>query len=225
IEVIDNLMATFPSPITFTVVSVKSGALLSLNNAYDGKSIINLLGSNNALNTGAKESITLTVNYSSNGSSNNSLFNTATAITKDNLGHQLSIDISQNGSNADPNGNGNPNETGENEVTYFAPAVEIDSVEVEFSIPQGFSPNGDGVNDLFVIRGLSKYPNNELSMFNRWGNVVYKMKGYDNTWNGKVSEGIHYGSDDLPEGTYFFVFDLGNGKIHKGYIYLNRAVK
>lgn len=223
IELIDNLNQAFPSPLTYTVIEKTSGALLSLNANFNGNSVTNLLAGNNSLLPGAKESITLTVNYRMNGTNYSSLFNTATANTKDASGKVLSSDISQTGNNCDPNDNGNPNEAGENELTYFVPA--LDSAEAEFSIPQGFSPNNDGVNDVFVIRGISTYPDNELTIFNRWGNIVYKKKAYDNTWNGKASEGMHFGSEDLPEGTYFYVLDIGTGKPHKGYIYLNRAVK
>jgi len=93
----------------------------------------------------------------------------------------------------------------------------------EFFIPEGFSPNGDGINDLFVIRGILDYPNNTFQIFNRWGNKVYEASPYENTWDGKSTMGLRVGGDDLPVGTYFYVLDLGDGsKVYKGTIYLNR---
>jgi len=88
---------------------------------------------------------------------------------------------------------------------------------------QGFSPNGDGVNDYFVITNIEQYPNNHIIIFNRWGNKVYEGKPYMNQWDGKNYFGLKVGGDLLPVGTYFYILDLGNGsKIKKGFVYLNR---
>jgi gliding motility-associated-like protein len=90
-------------------------------------------------------------------------------------------------------------------------------------IPEGFSPNGDGVNDLFEILGLEDYPNNKLSVFNRWGHKVFEAERYDNTWNGVSQSPVTIGSGMLPKGTYYYVFDPGDGeKTMKGYIFINR---
>ena len=92
------------------------------------------------------------------------------------------------------------------------------------SIYNEFSPNDDGVNDFFVIDCINQYTNNTLEIFNRWGNRVYKKKGYNNTWDG-VSTGratVNAG-EKLPVGTYYYVLDLGDGsKPKKGWIYINR---
>lgn len=93
----------------------------------------------------------------------------------------------------------------------------------DFHIPNGFSPNGDNVNDLFVIRGILNYPNNEMVIYNRWGNVVYITGAYQNTWDGTSTEGLSMGGEKLPTGIYFYVLDLGNDTpVYKGTIYLNR---
>ncbi|MFN3404919.1 MAG: gliding motility-associated C-terminal domain-containing protein, partial [Cytophagaceae bacterium] len=94
-------------------------------------------------------------------------------------------------------------------------------------IPSGFSPNNDGVNDLFVITGIENYPNNVLTMFNRWGNKVFEAKGYNNDWDGTNKFGYTIGGNQLPVGTYFYILDLGEqgsggDQIIKGFIYLNR---
>ena len=92
------------------------------------------------------------------------------------------------------------------------------------SVYNEFSPNDDGVNDLFTIDCIDQYPNNTLEIFNRWGNTVYKKKGYDNTWDGtSTGRATVNTSSKLPEGTYYYVLDLGNGsKPKKGWIYINR---
>jgi len=94
---------------------------------------------------------------------------------------------------------------------------------VDFNIPEGFSPNGDGINDLFVIRGIERYPSNTIVIFNRWGNKVFEASPYENTWDGTNEMGLKVGGDELPIGTYFYVLNLGDGSaFYKGTIYLNR---
>jgi gliding motility-associated-like protein len=95
--------------------------------------------------------------------------------------------------------------------------------DTDFHIPNGFSPNGDGTNDLFVIRGILNFPENTFSVYNRWGNLVFQANPYQNTWDGSSAEGISVGGDQLPVGIYFYVLDLGNDTpVYKGTIYLNR---
>jgi gliding motility-associated-like protein len=86
-------------------------------------------------------------------------------------------------------------------------------------IPDIFTPNGDGKNDLFEIRGIERYPNNELQVFNRWGNLVYSMKSYNNSWDG-TPNAKSMGSGKLPSGTYFYIFALndGSGQVYRAYV-------
>jgi gliding motility-associated-like protein/uncharacterized repeat protein (TIGR01451 family) len=65
-------------------------------------------------------------------------------------------------------------------------------------IPNVITPNGDGKNDVFRVEGIELYKENTLSIFNRWGNEVYRSNGYTNNWNG----------DGLSEGTYYYVLKL-----------------
>ncbi len=69
-----------------------------------------------------------------------------------------------------------------------------------------FTPNFDGNNDTWYIGNIHKYPNNRLEIYNRYGKLVYKTSQYANTWDGKAF------GETLPEGTYFFVLELGDGK-------------
>ncbi|MFT5601365.1 MAG: gliding motility-associated-like protein, partial [Flavobacteriales bacterium] len=95
--------------------------------------------------------------------------------------------------------------------------------EDELFIPGFFSPNDDNKNDLFVIDGLEKFPNNNIQIFNRWGNKVFEMDDYNGNWNG-VSEGAFtIGVGPLPAGTYFYILDLGDGSnTYNGYVELQR---
>ncbi len=77
----------------------------------------------------------------------------------------------------------------------------------EIFIPNVFSPNNDGVNDAFHIVNIQYYPNT-LTIFNRWGTVVYQMRNYANQWRGA----------DAPDGTYFYVLKLEEGREFSGHL-------
>jgi gliding motility-associated-like protein/uncharacterized repeat protein (TIGR01451 family) len=87
--------------------------------------------------------------------------------------------------------------------------VTIIVEECDIFVPEGFSPNGDGENDEFVIDGAENYTV-DLRIFNRWGNLVYKSNDYQNDWTGTVNRGIHTGTQ-VPDGTYFYVVDFNDG--------------
>ncbi len=83
-------------------------------------------------------------------------------------------------------------------------------------VPNAFSPNQDRVNDAWVIKNLENYPDNEVSVINRWGNEVYKQKNYRNNWDGQ----------NLSPGTYYYVVrvKLCNNleKTYKGFVMIIR---
>ena len=101
--------------------------------------------------------------------------------------------------------------------------VFIDVTCNDITIYNGFSPNGDGVNDFFTIEGIEDYPSAKLIIFNRWGNRVYLHDGngtpYANDWGGTWDE-----NKMLPDGTYFYILELNDDKSRKfsGYIQIHR---
>jgi gliding motility-associated-like protein len=80
------------------------------------------------------------------------------------------------------------------------------------TIPNIFTPNGDDNNQYFEIVGVERFPGSELTVWNRWGTIVYESSSYRNRWDG----------DDLPEGTYFYVFKRSDGEISSGYVMILR---
>ena len=77
------------------------------------------------------------------------------------------------------------------------------------------SPNGDGVNDVWVIENLSAYPNNDVKIFDKAGRVIFNVKNYQNNWNGQLN------GDLLHDGAYYYIINLGAGSRAKvGYITL-----
>ena len=90
--------------------------------------------------------------------------------------------------------------------------VTRDSVQVGYTyetclvIPNAFSPNGDGFNDLWVIENIELYPQVDLKIFDRWGNMVYITgNAADEPWDGR------YGGRILPIDSYHYVIDLNFG--------------
>ena len=100
----------------------------------------------------------------------------------------------------------------------------LDPDPCDLLIPSGFSPDNDGINDKFIIKGIEAYPNASLTIFNRWGNKVYESTGgYPNDWDGTNQFGMTVGERNLPVGTYFYVLDLGDGsEVIKGFVFINK---
>ncbi|MCK4466419.1 MAG: gliding motility-associated C-terminal domain-containing protein, partial [Bacteroidales bacterium] len=83
--------------------------------------------------------------------------------------------------------------------------------------PSVITPNGDNKNDYFVVRGIGNFDSSELIVFNRWGAEVYKNENYKNDWDGRDHNG-----NDLPEDTYFFILNIKNVRVIKGYVVIKR---
>jgi len=121
-------------------------------------------------------------------------------------------------------------------VTYYATSTETAggcesserlaiAVEVNFcGIPEGFSPNGDGINDQFVIPDIAEtFPNYTIEIFNRWGNVVFKGNANTDDWNGISNQSGTLGNDVLPVGVYFYILNYNDGQTSpvQGKLYLS----
>jgi gliding motility-associated-like protein len=105
----------------------------------------------------------------------------------------------------------------ESNVIYSLAAVTKDGcIEIatltifvadKVKIPSGFTPNGDGINDIWEIDNASAYPSMVVQVFNRWGTKVFESKGYDNVSKGKVFDG-NRNNRPLPTGTYYYVITI-----------------
>lgn len=107
--------------------------------------------------------------------------------------------------------------TDANDCILYASITLTEPFELE--MPTGYSPNSDGFNDYFVVHGLESYPDNDLQVFNRWGNIVYSSLDYHNQWKGESNTGA-----PLPDATYFVVLRIfGNEEITlTGFVDLRR---
>ena len=79
----------------------------------------------------------------------------------------------------------------------------------QLDIPNAITPNNDGDNDKWKIPGLSLYPNNVVKIYDRWGDLVYQAKGYD---EGKYWDGTDMNGKELPMDSYYYMIKLGTGE-------------
>lgn len=101
---------------------------------------------------------------------------------------------------------------------------EVQGVTVYETYNIGITPNGDGLNDTFVIEGIQQRPNNTINIYNRWGTLVYSKKGYDNSWGGISEHDLTLNSSKgLPAGTYFYFLEFHDEDVNlQGWIYIIR---
>lgn len=104
--------------------------------------------------------------------------------------------------------------SGTPEVSSNTVSTTVDNAD--FIIPNIITPNGDGSNDTFKIKGLENYPGTQVTIFNRWGNEVYRSDNYNNDWDG----------NQLNEGTYYYLIlrreKSGATTPFKGWLFIKR---
>lgn len=108
----------------------------------------------------------------------------------------------------------NPDLTVTQELTYVVTVISpdgcigVDSVNVlplpQITFPNGFSPNGDGVNEVWVIDLIDEFPEAEVEVYNRWGQMLFRSVGYQTPWDGT------YNGQPVPVGTYYYVILLNH---------------
>jgi gliding motility-associated-like protein len=92
--------------------------------------------------------------------------------------------------------------------------VSADAEVISCDIPKGVSPNGDGLNDTWDLRG---YNVKKVEIFNRYGTKVYSKTNYIDEWHGQSDN-----SNELPDGTYYYVVEFNDSPVKTGWVYLNR---
>jgi len=120
------------------------------------------------------------------------------------------------------------NETNGRVVSADAVSANLVSVGVlseGILVFNAISADGDTRNAIMKISNITSYPNNKVSIFNRWGDKVFEMTGYDNDNAQKVFAGNSNvgGNNELPAGTYFYLIDKGDGSpVVNGYLSLKK---
>lgn len=102
----------------------------------------------------------------------------------------------------------------------FTYTITASTSACNITVYNGFTPDGDGVNDTWIIDNIESFSNNTVTIFNRWGNQIWHTKNYNNTsnvWNGKTQN-----EASITSGTYFYVIELEGGKgVKKGWVELS----
>lgn len=91
--------------------------------------------------------------------------------------------------------------------------VGVKGACMDINIPNSFTPNGDGVNDKWIIRNLDKFSQNSVEIYNRWGQLIFSTNGYNdsNAWDGT------YNGEQVSSAVYYYFINLGNGtELFKG---------
>ncbi|UII26253.1 gliding motility-associated C-terminal domain-containing protein [Fulvivirga maritima] len=200
-----DLSSIFPSPITFEVVSIEASQGVNINPEFDGETNT-FLTREFDLESGGEVTIEYIIALSPEGSFGE--YTTQINASAMYLGETLttaSFDY------AGDDFEGVPAERAPTTIMIEAP---------EQFIPEGFSPNGDGIQDTFDLTlgcGLTA----ELDVFNRWGDTVYHSGSYNNDWKGETSKGSLIG-DTLPNGVYYYTLKISNGQVIKSFVVINR---
>lgn len=91
------------------------------------------------------------------------------------------------------------------------------TVQIPIEIPNAFSPNGDGINDVWNIKGIETYAHPEVSIYNRWGQPILHKSDYNIPWDGT------FNGTALPTASYYYVIDINKGEyVYSGYVTLKR---
>ena len=113
----------------------------------------------------------------------------------------------------------------ENEICFAIASFLLTTENCAPFIPQGFSPNGDGINDTFEISNLLNiYENFELNIYSREGNLIHTAHNADGFWNGVATKGLLFTGSPVPVGTYYYVLVLNDPKYPEafiGWVYVN----
>jgi len=202
-QVEDNMDDVFNNKgCTYTVTQISATGGLIANGLYNGSGNVKTLIDGLSLSPGELDSIRIEVNVNTHGQSDTiSVFSQATLTAKATFG-EFSMK-----SHAD-------------KISVLAGPTQTNIPVVKLVISDGFSPNGDGVNDQFMIVHETS-TRLDIEVFNRTGNSVYKSSDYQNDWDGK-GMGSFFGGNDLPSGTYFVTYKAI--KISTGEI-INKGVK
>ena len=101
--------------------------------------------------------------------------------------------------------------------------AEIEVLKEDITVFKAFSPNGDAINDVWHIGNIEQYPENSVTIFDRWGSVIYQAMGYNNEniiWDGRSSGSRGSSTAVVPAGTYFYSIQLLGSGSKSGFVEL-----
>ncbi len=205
VEITDDLQKFVPISSEFKVLKNTASGGLKANKYFDGKNNIKLTLDSSTLAPFAKDTLVFVMNLEPKGFSG-TIKNVAEVKATTKWG-TISVESSLLMK---------ANETTKTPTTY-------DIKELKINIPEGFSPNNDGINDFFIIIK----PFNikiDIEIYNRSGKIVYSKKNYTNNWNGKGNG--NYSERDLDDDGYYYSIkatdESGRVQVFKGFVLIQR---
>ena len=241
VQLTDDLADVFSNNTQFVLMGVPTlsdSSKLKINANYDGDSVKTMLVANqSSLAAGKSDTLTFKVKVINNDLEAQTYLNTVigTALS-DTI---LVSDKSNSGALADKNNDGNPGNDNEPTGITLVPASQ-DTSAVSVIVYDGLTPNGDGQNDVLVIKDkenkitLSEDDNISVYIYNRWGHLVFESENYfkdypqgtdvnsPNGWDGTSKTGVRVEEDKyVPDGTYYYVISSTNTRLFGGKPYVN----
>jgi gliding motility-associated-like protein len=212
LQLFDTLSKVFTSPATFSVSSVTASGSLVANTAFDGVGATNLLLAGSTLAVKKTDTITLVLNV----------------VTNSREGYYYNNAFVRGILNGSNNRQYLINNQSVDGITPPDPAARPVATPValtasKYQMPQGFSPNGDGVNDRLIIGNVGATDNAALWIFNKQGILVYRNANYKNDWDGISNQGGPGQNQRVEDGTYFYkiIITEMTGKQHTFYGFLS----
>ncbi|WP_435353597.1 SdrD B-like domain-containing protein [Emticicia sp. SJ17W-69] len=209
VQLSDSLGQVFADSAEFVLVgkpTLNKNSKLKIDSTFNGRTVTTMLiADSSSLAVGTSDTLIFKLRLLSTKQGDAIYANTITGTAKDSTTNVK--DKSYAGLNPDPDGDKNPGNNNEPTIiTIKGKTTVLDSLAI---IPDGFSPNGDGTGDMFVITGVNKTDRlAEIYIYNRWGQLIYQNTdfGKEEGWNGVATNGILVGSKGagVPDGTYYY---------------------
>jgi uncharacterized repeat protein (TIGR01451 family)/gliding motility-associated-like protein len=224
VQLSDSLSRVFTGSTEFALIgtpTLSAGSKLRIDSSFNGAQNTNfLIADSSSLAAGASDTLTFIVKVLNktnveigySNSINGSALDSTTVVT----------DVSQSGLIADANNDNNPGNDSEPTLFRIKSAGVSDST-VAVIIPDAISPNGDNLNDKFVITNIREADNVSVAIYNRWGQLVYLTDNYkrdfpneNDGWDGVANQGIAVTNSGVPDGTYFYCIISDNANLFNG---------
>lgn len=241
VQLTDDLAGVFSSRTQFVLMGVPTlndSSKLKINAKYDGDSVKTMLIANqSSLAAGKSDTLTFKVKVINNDLEAQTYLNTIVGTALSDT--TLVSDKSNSGALADEDNDGNPGNDNEPTGITLEPASQ-DTSAVNVIVYDGLTPNGDGKNDVLVIKDkenrviLTADDNISINIYNRWGHLVFESANYfkdypqgtdtnsPNGWDGTSKTGVRVEKDKyVPDGTYYYVVSSTNAKLFGGKPYVN----
>jgi len=212
VQLTDSLGKVFGDSILFVIAEkpqLNKNSRLLVNTAFNGKSDANLLlADSSSLAVGASDTLKFKIRLKSNHKEKTSIYNSIFGKGLNSKGQV--IDYSESGLNPDSDGDKNPGNNNKSTVNIIESDKNKSDSTLTAVIPQAFSPNDDGVNDLFIVNEINGRTDlsAEFYVYNRWGLLVYQNRDFAKIkgWNGQSNVGVQIGNSaaGLPDGTYYY---------------------